>query len=545
MASPLVIDGKRRDRYFLGSLALSLMCAVGAVKLSFDPPLIQTPDTIAQERALLEAGTPGTVKHPAAWAKALTLLLSGGSLALGFAAKEFSKTEPEFLSSPTLEAIADPKRPEKTTDLTDKEYVNEGRAVVDKLTGLFIDCPWLEELCDTRGSANDLLIIIGQPGKGKSSFAMSVALCRVVMGGDPLWVFDSHADTNLRRGNWCSGNIVGLTNDGVGKERAGDFGHLPYKEQWQRARATLTAELASGEESHATVIYDELRELTNQDFSSEEIAAFYDEYSAWRKRGDKNILLWHDDSKAGAGLHHLPKDSPMLRTLLDYAAVLNLNAVEPTASCQRKAKQAGEKYTDRAAYKPAGKPYSREHFETVAFPEFLQPGRIMAALGGAAEYFDVRPTGYRDPGLYARRQEIRGRIQESLTGLNNGGLKSALQRVYDTPAAQHWLERNEAEEADISEGFGLDGMPSRHLFTSLLKYLNDPRRASKVDENGFFEMRFLYANWGNKTDASGVKRFTSTEALREWLAEYNAAGFGEWGNDSRTLWRGRYKTADF
>ena len=402
---------------------------------------------------------------------------------------------------------------------------------------------------DINGSMMDLLIIIGQPGKGKSCLASAIGLLRKLLHCCPTYIFDADADKNVQSGVWVDGHIAGLTVEEHG-DLAGDLGSFPYRQQHEQLQQQALDLLRNGVEPAATLIYDELQRLNRNGFGSKDIQAFYDDYTAFRKRGDKVIWLWHEASKSGSGLHHLPKDSAYLTDLLNYAAVINFNeAPAPSSKRRTGAQRRSEKNSDRAMFKPAGVAYGKEAMELITIPKLLYPQTLMQHLGQAAAYFDVRLSGYRDPGLAQRRAEVRRRIHHRLKGTEQdagGDFRSSLEGLFSTPLAQHYLQHPPPETSaeDMEDGFNLEGLPSRVLFVELLEYLEDPNRQHWLDDQGFYEVRRLMQSWGSKS-RKGVKRFTSTDALRTFLESYNTAGFSEWGNETRTLWKARYRAADF
>ena len=545
MEDAKVLNPKHRAAGFYGLLALSALSAIGSFWLSVAPPILKS-DRIEQEIVVsLARGESYRGAAPVAWAKALSLFLGGISATTGFGGLSLSSARPKTLSTPVLDDVASPKTTTTLQQLSDRQYEHQGQVITEKLTQLFDEHPWLGDVVDIEGSLMDMLIIVGMPGKGKSCLASSIGLLRKVMHYCPLYIFDADADKNVRTGIWVTGQVAGLTTE-VSGDLAGDHGHLDYKQQHDRMQAAVLTELRTHQEPAITLIYDEEQRLSANGFDSKDIQKHYETYTAYRKRGDKVIHLWHAATRSGSGLAHLPKDSALLTELLDYAAVIDFNAA-PAAPVNKR-RNNKEKNSDRAMYKPAGVKYSRSHMELITIPKLLHPQTLIEQLGGAAEYFDVRLSGYRDPGLAQRRAAIKKKVRRQLLGTDrdpHGNFKSGLEKVFETPLAQHYLaNKGDRTKAETEDGFDLDGLPSRELFIALLIYLEDPSRAAMADKDGFFELRRLMDNWGRKK-VGGVKRFSSTEKFRDFLSAYNLEGFGEWGNEGRTLWKGRYKSADF
>ena len=141
-------------------------------------------------------------------------------------------------------------------------------------------------------------------------------------------------------------------------------------------------------------------------------------------------------------------------------------------------------------YKPAGAKYSRQNMELVTIPKLLHPQTLMQLLGGAAEYFDIRLSGYRDPGLAQRRAETQAKVKRALHGTDrdpHGNFKSSLQKLFDSPLAQHYLQhQGDRPDAATEDGFDLEGLPSRELFIELLTYLEHRSNGWTADKQGFY-----------------------------------------------------------
>ena len=546
MEDAKVLNPKHRAAGFYGLLALSALSAIGSFWLAVAPPVLKS-DRLEQEIvAALSRGESYQGAAPVAWAKALSLFLGGVAATTGFGGLSLSSARPKTLSTPVLDDVANPRTTTTLPQLSDRQYAHQGQVITEKLTQLFDEHPWLGDVVDIEGSLMDVLIIVGMPGKGKSCLASAIGLLRKVMHYCPLYIFDADADKNVRTGIWVTGQVAGLTTE-VSGELAGDHGHLDYKQQHDRMQAAVLTELRTHQEPAATLIYDEEQRLSANGFDSKDIQKHYETYTAYRKRGDKVIHLWHAATRSGSGLAHLPKDSALLTELLDYAAVIDFNAA-PVAPTNKRRRNNKEKNSDRAMYKPAGVKYSRSHMELITIPKLLHPQTLIEQLGGAAEYFDVRLSGYRDPGLAQRRAAIKKKVRRQLLGTDrdpHGNFKSGLEKVFETPLAQHYLaNKGDRTKAETEDGFDLEGLPNRDLFIALLTYLENPTRAAWVNEDGFYPVRNIVRGWAGKK-VGGVKRFSSTDSFRTFLQAYNLEGLGEWGDEGRTLWRGRYTSADF
>lgn len=538
MSDAKVLSAKESSAGFYGLMTAALLMGFGSLSLALNPPILKNAQTEAEISAALSQGLSYEAPAKVAWAKALSLVLGGGAIASSLGAVRMASPIHAEYSTPTLNKIADPVDPTTAAGLSDYQHAKESSSVVNKLTDLFADHPWLEDVIDIEGSMMDLLIIIGMPGKGKSCVASAIAILRKIVHQTPIYIFDADADVNVRKGTWAAGKIAGLTVEQSGSELAGDWGHLPYKQQHERMQKNVLEQLIN--EPAITTIYDELIRLGNNGFDAAEIANLYSDYTAFRKRGQKAIWLWHDDTKAGGGLDKLPKETALLGSLLDYAAVINFNAVAPGA----RSKGNKEKNSDRAMFKPAGKSYSKEHMEVITIPKLLYPPTLMSMLKGAAEHFDIRLSGYKDPGLAARKSEVRRKIERRFKGTEqgaDGSFRSSLEAIFQSDLGRQYLN-NPAPiaEVEIEDGMTLEGLPSRELFVEMLTYLEDPNRQDWVDEHGYFNLRRVMDNWGRKNN-----RFSSVEALRNFLATYNLSGLGEWGNETKTLWRSRYRSDDF
>ena len=545
MEDAKVLSAKHRAAGFYGLMTLSALSALGSFWLSVAPPVLRDARI---EQAIAESMARGESyigAAPTNWAKALSLFLGGTAAVTGYAAYSLSSARPTTLSTPLLEEIASPKTPTTVHSISDKQYEDQKEIVSAKLAALFSEHPWLGEVVDIEGSLMDLLIIVGMPGKGKSCLASCIGLLRQILHFCPTYIFDADADENIQKGVWLTGQVAGLTTERSG-DIAGDWGQLEYKQQHDRMQAAVLADLKK--EPAVTVIYDEEQRLNKNGFDAKDIQKHFEDYTAYRKRGDKVIHLWHAPTRSGSGLAHLPKDSALLTELLDYAAVIDFNAAPAAPQGKRRSNSSKEKNSDRAMYKPAGAKYSRQNMELITIPKLLHPQTLMQLLGGAAEYFDIRLSGYRDPGLAQRRAETQAKVKRALHGTDrdpHGNFKSSLQKIFDSPLAQHYLQhQGDRPEAATEDGFDLEGLPSRELFIELLTYLEHPDRTAWTDEQGFYPIRQVVRGWASKT-LNGVKRFSSTEKFRDFLQAYNVEGFGEWGNERRTLWKGRYKAADF
>ena len=108
MTDALVLDRKTRSIGFYSLMLAAVVSALGALKLSIDPPVIQTKDTEAAIAESLNRGESFSGTVPAHWAKALSLMLSSSAAATGLGALKLSSARPKSLSTPLLDRIADP-----------------------------------------------------------------------------------------------------------------------------------------------------------------------------------------------------------------------------------------------------------------------------------------------------------------------------------------------------------------------------------------------------------------------------------------------------
>ncbi|MEM9804626.1 MAG: hypothetical protein AAF959_05055 [Cyanobacteria bacterium P01_D01_bin.56] len=547
MSDAKVITPKGRQIGFYGFLAAAIVSAGFSLKHALNPAPVYSPGLQQNITEALRQGQGFQAPLDTSRPKGYSLLLGGVAVVCGLGAVSLSAARPTTLTTATLDKVADPHRSESVDTISDEVFEDQGQIVLDQLTQLFIEFPWLEEVVDIEGSLMDLLIIIGEPGKGKSSLASSIGILRQLVHRTPIYQFDADADKNVRDRIWVAGEVVGMTHT-THDDAAGDWGHLSYKEQHLRAKAVMVEKLNDGEEPAITAIYDELIRLSSNGFTADEIEAHYKEYTAYRKRGDKVIWLWHGDTRATSGLDKLPKESPLLNALLDYAAVINFNLAPEGPDEAKRRRRSKQKNSDRAMFKPAGQAYARENMELIVIPKLMYPSTLLDLIGSAAEYFDIRMTGHRDPGLAQRRRQIRKKINGSLRGINpdgQGNFRSSLEALFQSQIAQYQLNNpHDIELGEIKDGFDLEGLPSRSLFVALLAYLEDPSREQLRNDQGYFSIRKIQANWGKKKSA-GSQRFRTTDALRAFLAVYSNAGMGEWGDDNLHWWKPLVDTDDF
>ncbi|NEP76028.1 hypothetical protein [Okeania sp. SIO2G5] len=459
----MVVRTGMRQRLFYSLLASSAVFGLISLTNAIAPQPTVTDELHAEISLNSLNGIDTTIDKRTNSTKAKSLFFGGLALTSGLLSIQFASAKPKTLSTPVLDDVAHPETPTKMADLPDEVHQHQGEIVLDKLTAMIDEHPWLDEVTDLSDSDyNDLVVIIGQPGKGKSYLAHSIQLLRKIRYRCPIYAFDPHADKNLRKGALagCS-NIIGLTSEMSGNV-AGDYGGMQYKAAFQKAMGEIVRQLDTHEEPMISYVIDELREYAKHGFTGGDLQAIYDQYSEYRKRGDKCIYLWHSDTKSGSGLHKLKGDhGAYLTDILDFATVINFNAVPGDGRSDRRKKS----FDGRAMFKPRNTPYSQANMELITIPKFCQPQVIINELRGAAEYFDIRTSGYRDPGLYQRRSTIKKRLKENLMGHDANGqpnIKSVLEELLNNPMIQyqeHVLNQGDMPQ-QLTDGFTIEGLPS-------------------------------------------------------------------------------------
>ncbi len=547
MSDLQILKGAQRQFMFWGFALGAILSAGFSLQQAMTTTVPLTPELRARQKAAWAQGENWRETANLTAAKARSLVLGGVTFLLGSGAIVVSTSRPKNLSTPVLDAVDTPQ-----AIVDDDEYLNQGQIVLDKLTDLFVEHTWIEEVCDVDGAdALPLLIIIGQPGKGKTALAQSIGILRHLLNGAGMTIFDPEASKSYRKGVLVFGNVVGFLSQSVGSALAGDYGHLPFRDQFLNNHAEFKERANAGLLENHTALYDELKQwagngVDNHGFTSEEMLDFYNGYPALRKQGVKIIWLWHAASNNGAGLDKLPPKSNILTDLLNYAAVIDLNAVPE--DIQTKYRKKKSNHLGIAMYKPMGVNNIQGNYELITIPKILHPGTLIDMVGKAAEYFGIRVNGKRDPDLAKRKAEVRKKINRRFKAVDpspDGNFRSSLESLIEINFSQQRIvyASYSFDIYELVDGLDIESMASRELFHQLLVYLEDPNTPVKPTDNGFYRMRDIYRNWGDKPNRE--PKFSSTEKLRDFLAIYVEGGHGEWGNELRSLWSPPENTADF
>ncbi|MEM1281767.1 MAG: ATP-binding protein, partial [Cyanobacteria bacterium P01_H01_bin.152] len=393
----LLLNDKHRKWASLVFLALGGALALNTAWRSLHPPEVVPLERLQQIQAAMQANEAVVVPLTSkSYLNTLLLKMMGATGFLALAAYLSPRT-PKTLEP---DAAHPAPTPDAVEDEVHADFLNQFKLKVAELARTM---PWLIEILKAQ-----IIVIVGEPGTGKSSVAQSIALFRLILFATGIDIVDPDWDNNVLRQTWLCGR-------GIGSEAQGTF-----REQLREYWSDIKGQTYGDAQGHC-VILDELSRWT----SSENVSVNYlegviqDLYQRFRRKNIWSILLLHglqqeynfgNTVKAGT-----------LTNLYPAAAVIKLE--------QKKSAMGEAEFAAVAKFKPPGYPYTGDtsNWRDIAIPREFHAAYIIQLLGEGAKYLGIQlstPEAATGAKNVARMLDY---LDETITSY--GDLASTLQRL--------------------------------------------------------------------------------------------------------------------
>ncbi|MEO1095977.1 MAG: ATP-binding protein [Cyanobacteria bacterium J06638_28] len=479
----LLLNDKHRKWASLVFLSLGGALAINTAWRSLHPPEVVPLERLQQIQAAMQANEAVVVPLTSkSYLNTLLIKMMGATSFLALAAYLSPRT-PKTLE-PDAAHPAPP--PDAVEDEVHADFLNQFKLKVAELARTM---PWLIEILKAQ-----IIVIVGEPGTGKSSVAQSIALFRLILFATGIDIVDPDWDNNVLRQTWLCGR-------GIGSEAQG-----PFSEQLREYWSDLKGQTYGDAQGHC-VILDELSRWT----SSENISVNYlegliqDLYQRFRRKNIWSILLLHglqqeynfgNTVKAGT-----------LTNLYPAAAVIKLE--------QKKSTLGEAEFAAMAKFKPPGHPYTgdTQHWQDITIPREFHAAHIIKLLGEGANYFGI---GLSTPEEMAGAHTVatmRDLLDESIT--SNGDLVERLHRIAHAQIQPGAL----LPEDEILPN--LDALKAAELQLAKALHAYLATKPLKPDGDGFYLVREIWRNWGSKQ-----KLWSNTEAFKTFLDQLQQARIG-------------------
>ncbi|MBE7385162.1 MAG: hypothetical protein F6J95_027615 [Leptolyngbya sp. SIO1E4] len=479
----LLLNNKQRKWASLLSLTLGGALALNTAWRALHPPNVMPLSRLQQIQAAMQANEEVVVPLTSkSYLNTLLLKMMGATGLLTLSAVLSPRT-PKTLEP---DAAHPAPSPEAVEDEVHEDFLNQFKLKVAELARTM---PWLIEILKAQ-----IIVIVGEPGTGKSSVAQSIALFRLILFACLIDIIDPDWDNNVMRKTWLCGR-------GIGSEAQGLF-----REQLREYWSDLKGQTYSDHQGHS-VILDELSRWT----TSENVPVSYmegviqDLYQRFRRKNIWSILLLHglqqeynfgNAVKAGT-----------LTNLYPAAAILKLQ--------QQKSTLGEAEFSAIAQYKPPGHPYTGDtaSWQDITIPREFHAAHIIKLLGEGAKYFGI---GLSTPEEIAGAHTVatmRDLLDESIT--SKGDLIERLQRIAQAQIQPGIL----LPEDEILPNLEALNTAELQMAKTLHTYLET--KTLKPDEGGFYLVREIWRNWGSKQ-----KIWPNTEGFKAFLDQLQQAGIG-------------------
>ncbi len=479
----LLLTDKHRKWASLVSLALGGALAINTAWRSINPPDVVPLSRLQQIQTAMQVNE--AVVIPLTSKSYLNTLLIKMIVATGLLtlAAFLSPRTPKTLEP---DAAHPAPSPEAVEDEVHEDFLTQFKLKVAELARTM---PWLIEILKAQ-----IIVIVGEPGTGKSSVAQSIALFRLILFACLVDIVDPDWDNNVMRQTWLCGR-------GIGSEAQG-----PFKDQLRDYWSDLKNQTYSNHQGHS-VILDELSRWT----TSENVPVNYmegviqDLYQRFRRKNIWSILLLHglqqeynfgNAVKAGT-----------LTNLYPAAAILKLQ--------QKKSTLGEAEFSAVAKYKPPGHPYTGDtaSWQDITIPREFHAAHIIKLLGEGANYFGIGLSTPEEMTGAHTVAAMRDLLDESIT--SNVDLLERLNRIAQAQIQPGAL----LPEDEILPNLDALNAAELQIAKALHTYLET--KTLKPDADGFYRVREIWRNWGSKQ-----KIWPHTEGFKTFLDQLQLAGIG-------------------
>jgi hypothetical protein len=283
----------------------------------------------------------------------------------------------------------------------------------ENIAQLLHDNKWLTNLMGAP-----CVIISGISGCGKTTVANNLAILRALFWGWDAIVLDPNARSNLAFGSWSCGKVYGGDPHKPGDIQAirDKFAALCATDYWG------THPDKKQHKQRLTVVLDE---ITGWVDGSYELAPEAKRAVSWAQRevrrfGYAAIFLPHSLEKESIGGREL--ETGKISNFIKYAAVIDLDG---------KPGEFGEVgWAGTGRFLPAGQPDKKDHWQPIAIPALLSPGKLSEQLADVIEYvgkgLEVAADQTVDSPAFRRFQQLadeqitEDRINQLEASWNNG-----------------------------------------------------------------------------------------------------------------------------
>ena len=542
----LILNEKQRRLASGGFLALSLMIGTNVIYRAFNPEKLLSPEqaaaiAIQQENNYYSLADYGSDSYIRGLLLGTIAALGAGSLGYSLASKTQTKTfHPDAALPVTIgqlekgEGEVAAKRVKQTKRLENEPVSTTRLKAADELRGEVAhkvaewikEWPWMLAMLKTP-----MVILVGQPGTGKSSIMQMIALIRHLLFHCGIDICDLDIDQNIQNKVWMHGVAHG-------SERHGSF-----ISQIDSLTHELKGEMFSGEQGH-TVLFDEVsRWISHDHFDYKQLLALLGTtHQEWRRQNIRSIWGLHS---LGVG-ETMGKDScTKFTTIKDYAAILYLHPKcdmfgTPIFSGLASFKRAGEKCGDSEGF--------MERHETIAIPKIFQPAEVLRMLGGQVKDLDI---GIKEPDVAANREidawvgQRAQNVRETISQTSRARpAERDLEPLFSEPVDSkltdefyaHLGQRSEPVKTEVPDVDWQDVEDSGSIDRGVLAAFHHKTvgAAAKIsrEEDGSFRIRLIWNNWGKHQ-----KRWPDIGDFKAFLRELEEYGIGKvWDEDQKWAW---------
>ena len=497
-----LLNERQQNIAAIGSAILGLALSLNVGYRAFSPEQVLSPEQAAslqwqQDNNYYSNVDYGTKRY------LNTLLLKAGA-ALGLLALAYALAETEakqtFHPDPAMAITAHQlereagdlveqhtRKAKRTTDETEEtSRLSAAAALHDEVAhkvGVWCQrWPWLMGMLRAP-----IVLVVGQPGGGKSSVMQAIAMVRYLMFYCGVDIADLDIDKNIKKKVWVHGTAYGSEKDGS------------FITQIKKLTGNIKDELFPAEQGH-TVLFDEVsRWVSHGHLTYDEITKLMGTaHQEWRRQNIKSVWGLHS---LGVEENTGKSSCGKFTSIRDSAAILFLhpknNAVgEPV-------------FSGLASFKPAGEKCGvvenfLDRFTKVAIPPVFQASEIIRMLGGLTADLDI---GIKDQNAAAKGQVMSWAKGQVKSTLNRAAASDDLDLEFAHVKAQ-LMTVDWAEVEDIG------------TLQSFREKTTSDRATVLPDENGVYRIRKIWLSWAKHQDWGSIADF------KEYLEDLEDLGLG-------------------
>lgn len=340
-----------------------------------------------------------------------------------------------------------------------------------------------------------MVLVVGQPGSGKSSVMQAIALVRYLMFNCGVDIVDLDIDKNIRKKVWVHGVKHGSESRGA------------FSGQVNQLMSKLKDEMFPEKQGHSVLFDETSRWVLQEHMTYEEVVALMaTAHQEWRRQEIKSI--W--------GLHGLTveenlgvKSCGKFTSVRDSAAILYMHPKNNALGMPE--------FSGIASFKPAGAPCGdvrrvMDNWQKVAIPSVFQSNYIIKMLGGLADDFDI---GIKSPDR-ARERDIKAYVASSMSTSHGWGDRASESGDELADEFHAHVKTRVAEKVAIA----WDEVDDIELVEAFHRKTMGRSARLEPDEKGVFRIREIWNSWAKHQDWSHLADF------KEYLEELDEIGIG-------------------